>query len=421
MAMLIQDVLKGKIPSGILVELEGKVEEILPSFALGDIVYERFVLDDGTGKITVISLRSPKCFLPGDKVLVKGRTRPCPYAPSVPCIETVGDDIEIKEWKWIDPRFRQEMDIKGDFSVNALLQVTKFDEEVIKGVVETDLDPLKMREKFEENLSAGEDVSYLVDTLAAMTMYSIFLRDLNAAKTVKTALYMISSLELPKEEMRVLKVLEEMVDSLASREGLAPYVQPPEAIKGVVERYPIASDEDVQTLPKLSSLARKLIDDVKQGKRDFVVIELADKNQLAETRRLAEVVAGVAGMKLYYMPYTSVSSAEGAMEVVSDLKSISEGLKPGEKVLFYMEGIEMMLPSERALEMMKVPPEGIQGMKAFKAEMMKVIDEILNNATVIVATSSKMMLDEGFVEKATQVISGTASTIIPTDSQDYTM
>ncbi len=420
MTMSIHDILEGKIPQGSLVSLQGKVSQILPAFALGDLAYERFMLEDDTGKLTVIAPSSPKYILPGDKIKVKGRVRPCPYAPSVSCLETSMDDVEIVEWKWIDPKFRQEMDRKGEFSVNALLQITEFDDEVLKGVIETDLDPLKMRSKLEENVSSGKGISYLVDTLAAMTMYSIFLRDLNAAKTVKEVLYMAKSVNIPKEEKRVLDVLGRMVDSLVSREGLAPYVQPPETTKGIVERYPLASEDEINTLPHLASLANDLLNEVKRGKSEFILIEVANNEQLAEARRLAEIVAGVAGAKLYYMPYSSISSTEGVADVLSDLKAIPSSLGSG-KVVFYFEGLEMLVPSERALEMMKVPPEGVQGMKVLKVEVLKAMEGILGKALVIAATTSKMMLDESLVEKAARVVSGSTGASISSESQGYTM
>ncbi len=420
MTMSIHDILDKKVPSGSLVNLQGKVGQILPAFALGDLAYERFVLEDDTGKLTVIAPSSPRYILPGDKIKVEGRVRPCPYALSVSCLETTFDDIKILEWKWIDPRFRQEIDKKGEFSVNALLQITEFDNEVLRGVIETDLDPLKMRSKLEENASSGKGISYLVDTLAAMTMYSIFLRDLNAAKTVKEVLYMSESINVPKEEKRVLEVLGRMVDSLVSREGLAPYVQPPETTKGIVERYPIASKDEVSTLPHLASLANDLLNEVKGGKKEFILIEVASNDQLAEARRLAEIVAGATGAKLYYMSYSSISSTRGIADVLSDLKTIPSGLEGG-KVVFYLEGLEMLVPSERALEMMKVPPEGVQGMKVLKAEVLKAMEEILGKAWVIAATTSKMMLDENLVEKASKVVSGSAGASISSESQGYTM
>ncbi len=420
MVMSIQEILTGKVPLGSLVGLKGRIEQILPAFTLGDIVYERFILGDNTGKLTIIAPSSPKYILPGDRIEIKGRVRPCPYAPSIPCVETTLDDVEMVEWKWIDPRFRQEMDKKGEFSVNALLQITEFDDEVLKGVIETDLDPLKMRSKLEENISSGKGIGYLIDTLAAMTMYSIFLRDLNAAKTVKEILYMSESINIPEEEKRVLEVLGRMIDSLVSREGLAPYVQPPETTKGIVERYPLSSKDEIGTLPNLASLANDLLNGIKEGKNEFVLIEVASNEELTEVRRLAEIVAGVEGAKLYYMPYSSISSAEGIADVLSDLKTIPISLQ-GEKVVFYLEGLEMLIPSERALEMMKVPPEGVQGMKVLKAEVLRAMEKILGKAIVIAATTSKMMLDEDLIEKVSRVVSGSTGASISSESQGYTM
>ncbi len=406
MTMRVKDIVEGSVPVGSEVELEGTITDILPSFSLGDIVYERFSLEDGTGRLTVILPTTPKYFLPDDRVRVRGRARPCPYAPSVTCLETSGDDIDILEWKWIEPRFREEAARKGAFNVNALLQITKFDRELIKGVVETGLDPLKIREKFEEDLSSGRDVRYLVDTIAAMTMYAVFLRDLPAADVVKTTLYLLSNLDIPDGERRVLKVLGEMIDALVSREGLAPYISPPEAIQGVVERYPVAEEDEIEGLPRLGSLAKRIIEDLKEGKKEFLIVEISDGSQVMEARKMAEVAAGVAKAKLYYMPISSLSSAEGMGQVISDLKSIVEGIKPDEKVVFYMEGIEILAPSERMMEMMKLDPQAVLAAMAFKADLMKTLESLLEKAVVVSVTSSKVLIDDELASKAAQVISG---------------
>ena len=406
MTMRVKDIVEGSVPVGSEVELEGTITDILPSFSLGDIVYERFSLEDGTGRLTVILPTTPKYFLPDDRVRVRGRARPCPYAPSVTCLETSGDDIDILEWKWIEPRFREEAARKGAFNVNALLQITKFDRELIKGVVETGLDPLKIREKFEEDLSSGRDVRYLVDTIAAMTMYAVFLRDLPAADVVKTTLYLLSNLDLPDGERRVLKVLGEMIDALVSREGLAPYISPPEAIQGIVERYPVAEEDEIEGLPRLGSLAKRIIEDLKEGKKEFLIVEISDGSQVMEARKMAEVAAGVAKAKLYYMPISSLSSAEGMGQVISDLKSIVEGIKPDEKVVFYMEGIEILAPSERMMEMMKLDPQAVLAAMAFKADLMKTLESLLEKAVVVSVTSSKVLIDDELASKAAQVISG---------------
>ncbi len=415
MTMKVEDITKGGVPAGSEVELEGTITDILPSFSLGDIVYERFSLDDGTGRLTVILPTNPKYFLPDDRVRVRGRVRPCPYAPSVTCLETSGDDVEIIEWKWIEPRFREEAARKGAFNVNALLQITQFDRELIRGVVETGLDPLRIRERFEEDLSAGRDVRYLVDTLAAMTMYAIFLRDLPAAKSVKTALYLIRDLKLPQSERRVLELMSNMIDTLVSREGLAPYISPPESVRGIVERYPVAQRGEMDELPRLAQLAKRLVEDLDKGKREFIIVEIADGSQASEARRMAEVVAGVAGAKLYYMPVSSLSSPEGIGQVISDLKGIVDGMKPGEKILFYMEGLELLVPSERMLEAMKLSQEAMTAAKAFKADLIRVIESLLEKSIVVAVTSSKVMIDDEIAGKASQIVSGTTGAGISGD------
>ncbi len=408
MFMNIGEIINGKAPYGSKIVVEGNIKDLLPVFKLGDISYDRFILEDRTGRVVVLLPSSTKYYLPGDTVKVVGRVRPCPYAPSSLCIESSDEEVEIRGWKWIDPHFRKELDRMGNFYVRILLQVSTVDDKVIRGILETSLDPMKIKERFEYVLEKGESASYLIETLSSMTMYSIFFRDLEAAKSVKTSIYLVKGLDLPEGIRSSLRILEEMVDSLTSREGLASYVKPPEAVRGVVERYPLAEDKDLKELAGLEWVANRILESLKERKGEFVIIEVKDRTQLVLTRRLAEIVSGISGLKLYYMPVSSVTDTESFLEAVNDLKVISDSIKSGESAVIYLEGLEILLPSDMMLSAMKLPEESVEGAKVFKTEMGGVFERLLQgNSVIIVATSSKALIDDKFSSKATMLISGT--------------
>ena len=126
------------------------------------------------------------------------------------------------------------------------------------------------------------------------------------------------------------------------------------------------------------------------------------------TRRLAEIVSGISGLKLYYMPVSSVTDTGSFLEAVNDLKVISDSIKSGESAVIYLEGLEILLPSDMMLSAMKLPEEGVEGAKVFKTEMGDLFERLLQgNSVIIVATTSKALIDDKFSSKATMLISGT--------------
>jgi len=75
-------------------------------------------------------------------------------------------------------------------------------------------------------------------------------------------------------------------------------------------------------------------------------------------------------------------------------------------VIFYMEGLELLVPSERMMEMMKLTPQGVSAAKAFKADLMKTLESLLEKAIVVSVTSSKVLIDDELASKAAQIVSG---------------
>jgi len=383
--MPIEDIVSGKLPRGSQVELEGTVTELLPIFLMGGSSYERFSLDDGTAKITVIMPSTDIYLLPGDRVRVVGRVRPCPYAPAVNCVETEGEYVEIKNWKWIEPSKRRSENRKGPFNMSVLLHMTRLDEEVIRGIVETDLDPVRIRERFESCINSGESYDHLLDMLSAMTMYSIFLRDLDAASSVRMTLKLLEALPVG----RILNLLSDMVETLVSREGLAPYLSG--GGKGIVERYPVADESSLEEVIELKGLADRLINDINEGKKEFIVLEFSKGEELEKIRKVVEIAAGITGSRLLLLYASSV--AEETLNVLSEIKETSKNLRGDERVILYLEAPELLFPNEKMLGLLRLPTEALEGASILKSEFSRVFRELSNKILIVAATVSSSMID----------------------------
>jgi len=383
--MPIEDIVSGKLPRGSQVELEGTVTELLPIFLMGGSSYERFSLDDGTAKITVIMPSTDIYLLPGDRVRVVGRVRPCPYAPAVNCVETEGEYVEIKNWKWIEPSKRRSENRKGPFNMSVLLHMTRLDEEVIRGIVETDLDPVRIRERFESCINSGESYDHLLDMLSAMTMYSIFLRDLDAASSVRMTLKLLEALPVG----RILNLLSDMVETLVSREGLAPYLSG--GGKGIVERYPVADESSLEEVIELKGLTDRLINDINEGKKEFIVLEFSKGEELEKIRKVVEIAAGITGSRLLLLYASSV--AEETHNVLSEIKETSKNLRGDERVILYLEAPELLFPNEKMLGLLRLPTEALEGASILKSEFSRVFRELSNKILIVAATVSSSMID----------------------------
>ena len=389
--MLIKDIISGKLPRGSQVELEGRITELLPIFLMGESSYERFSLDDGTGKITVILPLSDIYLLPSDKVRVVGRVRPCPYAPAMNCIETESEYVEIKEWKWIEPSKRRSENRKGPFNMSVLLHMTRLDEEVIRGIVETDLDPVRIRERFESCINSGESYDHLLDMLSAMTMYSIFLRDLDAASSVRMTLKLLEALPIGK----ILDLLSDMVETLVSREGLAPYISG--RGKGIVERYPVAEESDLEKIVELKGLANRLINDINEGKKEFIILEFSKGEELEKIREVVEIVAGITGSRLLLLYASSI--VEETHNILSEIKETSKSLKEDERAILYLEAPELLFPNEKMYALQKLPSEALEMASSLKSEFSKVFRELSSKILIVAATVSSSMVDGDSIDR----------------------
>lgn len=414
--MRAEDIVQGKVSRGTAVSIEGRIAELLPLLAMGGQPYERFILDDGSAKVTVIIPASEKFLLPGDRVRLTARVRPCPYAPAMNCLESEPEEIELLEWKWIEPAHRRGEAVKGPFNIRFLLHMTRMDEEVMEGIISTGLDPLRIKEVFEERLEANEDLRDLTATLTAMTMYSVFLRDLSAANITRMTISLLTGLPLPDEVKLALIPLSDMLETLASREGLAPYISPPEELRGVVERYPVASEEELKEVPRLEGLARKILRDLNEGKRISILLEFSESKDLEEIRKMVQVVAGLSGSRLLMM--TAQSLAEEMTDVIADLREMLS-VKKGERVIVYIEAPELLFPNESMLDLLKVPAELKPNLMSIKAEIVKTLSELLERACLIAATVSGAMVDTQALRVAT-LISMEAGAI-PSGGPDYSM
>lgn len=393
--MQVIDVVQGKVARGDQVILEGKIAEILPIFSMGGQKYERFILDDGTGRITVITPESEKLLLPGDEVRVEARVRPCPYAPIVNCIESESDKIEILEWKWIDPAYRKSELSKGPFDIHVLLHMTKLDDKVMEGIISTELDPLKIKECFEERLESGKSFLDLISTLTAMTMYSVFLKDLSAASSTLTALNLIKGLNIPDDVKLTVDMLSDMLGTMVSREGLAPYISPPKEMKGIIERYPVANE--LKEIPRLEKLARNILNSIKEGRKEVIIVEFSNREDLEEIRRMAEVVAGLSGSKLLLI--SAHSLAEEMEDLISDIEELLRTKQ--ENLIIYIEGLELFLPSDILINMVKISPEAMPTVVKIKEKFARTFKELSGKATIIVTTVSESFVDSEILKGAT--------------------
>ena len=310
-------------------------------------------------------------------------------------METNASNVKILSWKWYGPKERRELEELGPFNVRSLLQVAKLDSDLMRAIKETELDPISFREAF----SSQANVSHLTDALAAMTTYALIFKDIPAAKAVITALYLVKDLNLPDQERRVLSLLEDMLDVLVSREGLAPYIKPPESVRGVVTVYPPSpSKEDLMKLPTLSRLGNELVEMVKGGKGGLFLVEVSEDVHVVEARAMANLVAGLAGAKLYYSPISSLSSEDGLLEVMDDLKRIAEERGP---FVLYMEGAELLFPGE----MLMPKEEPVRwAMESVMGDILKALDSLRSRGPVILVTRSSVMLSEKLTGRATKII-----------------
>ncbi len=400
----VRDAQSDSTPVGKEVVLEGRITDLLPFFNMAGDAYERMRLEDETGAIVVVLESSPKYFLPGDVVRVRGRVRPCPYSPMRRCVESSADEIEILEPKWIRPEDRRELDQMGPFSLQVLLHSTSVDEEIMPAILSTRLDPVRMAEEFRSRISAGKGVGDLVDLLAAMTLYSIFFRRLENASVALSTISMVRGMDLPPGVGERLDLLASMLGMLVSQEGLAPYVSEPESAKGAVELYPTPGEVDVSDLPEgVRRLVEEVAGDLRGGRGGFFVVEFDSPEELRALRAAARAAAGAAEGRLIYSPVDSLK--EDPKEVAKDLDAVARS--EGGPTLVYLEGIEVMVPSPLFLK--SLPEEFAQaaaGMKHLWEDVLRRLGR-KEGLILVVATPNSSLIDPEILKSA-KVIKGAA-------------
>ncbi|HIE24236.1 MAG TPA: hypothetical protein EYP68_08430 [Candidatus Korarchaeota archaeon] len=394
----IGDLLEKVLKTGEIVELEGKVSELLPVFALGTRRYERIVISDDTGQITLVLPSSPKYFLPGDLIKLRGRVRPCPYVPSEVCIETSADDIEILNPKWIRPEDRKELDDLGAFTLFAFLAVTTLDEKKMEPILKTKLESTKIYEEVRKKIELGEDVNDFMEILEAMTLYSVFFRSLSAAEATRNSVIMIKGLDIEKEVRSRLDVMEKFLKAVVDVEGFRPYILSPKT--GLIETYPLGTEEELRKYEELFGPAMEVVKSLRgEGDLRFMIIQLEGSlKELEKVRKVIEVAAGAGGASL--LTSTIDTTLEKFQEVIEQLMRIPERR---ERAILYIEGLEILTPSDLFIStFVKDPNVALK----VRGRSLDLLSKILENPLIVLVavTPSIALVDKKVVEKADRVV-----------------
>jgi len=383
---------------GEIVEIEGRVTELLPVFTLGTRRYERMVVSDDTGEITVSLPSSPKYFLPGDLLKLKGRVRPCPYMPSEKCIETSAEEIVILEPKWVRPQDRKDLDDLGPFTLFAFLAVTTLDERKMEPILRTRLEPVKIYEEVRKRVELGKDISDFIELLEAMTLYSVFFRSLSAAEITQNSVIMIRGLDIGDEHKSKLDIMEKFLRALVDVEGFRPYISGPKA--GLIETYPLGKEEELDKYGELSNPAIEVVKSLRgEGDLRFMIIQLEGSIEgIRKVREVFELAAGVGGASL--LSSTIDTTLEKFQEVIEQLETIPN---KKEKTLLYIEGLEVLVPSNLFISTFVKDPN-----VALKVRMkgLNLLSRILKNSSIVIVaiTPSIALVAKEAVEKADKIV-----------------
>jgi len=383
---------------GEIVEIGGKVTELLPIFTLGTRIYERIVISDNTGEITVSLPSSPTYFLPGDLLKLKGRIRPCPYMPSEKCIETIAEEIKILEPKWVRPQDRKDLDDLGPFTLFAFLTVTTLDERKMEPILKTKLEPIKIYYEVKRRVESGRDINDLIELLEAMTLYSVFFRSLSAAEVTQNSVIMIKGLEIGDEHKAKLDIMEKFLRALVDVEGFRPYILGPKA--GLIETYPLGREEELHKYGELSNPAIEVVKSLRgEGDLRFMIIQLEGSVEgIRKVREAFELAAGAGGASL--LTSTIDTTLEKYQEVIDQLETIPNRK---EKTLLYIEGLEILVPSNLFISTFVKKPN-----VALKVRMkgLNMLSRILKNPSIVIVavTPSIALVAKEAVEKADKIV-----------------
>ncbi len=386
------------LKSGEIVEIEGRVTELLPVFTLGTRRYERMVISDDTGEITVSLPSSSKYFLPGDLLKLKGRVRPCPYMPSEKCIETSAEEIVILEPKWVRPQDRKDLDDLGPFTLFAFLAVTTLDERKMEPILKTRLEPVKIYEEVRKMVELGKDISDFIELLESMTLYSVFFRSLSAAEVTQNSVIMVRGLDIGEKYRSKLDIMEKFLRALVDVEGFRPYILGPKA--GLIETYPLGKEEELDKYGELSNPAIEVVKSLRgEGDLRFMIIQLEGSLEgIRKVREVFELAAGAAEASL--LSSTIDTTLEKFQEVIEQLETIPNRK---EKTLLYIEGLEVLVPSNLFISTFVKDPN-----VALKVRMkgLNLLSRILKKSSIVIVaiTPSIALVAKEAVEKADKIV-----------------
>ncbi len=394
--MKIAEILGGKVEKGTEVQVEGKIVEVLPTAKLGEETYERLILEDGTGRLTVVVKVTPYYFFPGDILKVRGVVKPCFYMTRMTCLETTAEDIEFAKEYRVPLARRESVSSLGPFKLMALLAFTRLDEYLIDVILDTQLDPLRIAEEADKS----ERLECLIELLGGMTLYSVFIKSVEAAKVTETAILLIKPKVSDPKLLGKLEVMESFLRAMLEDQGFRHVIEPV-PVPPVEEVSTELTPEDRKVVEPLAERAGEIVKELIQVEGPhLVLVDLPDENPM-EGRSLAKLMASEAKAKLLMV---SVHAMRENMEgVISELKSLADSLR-GPAVV-YLEGVEFMLPTDLIKSVMG--EDLASSFDAFTAEMIEVLERLSSRPKVIVlaGTISPAMVSSRLLSVARRKLS----------------
>jgi len=340
---------------------------------LGDETYERLVVEDDTGRITVVVKVTPFYFFPGDVIRVRGVVKPCFYMVQSTCLETDPDGIEfVKEYR-VPLTQREAFSELGPFKLMSLLMASRLDANLIDLVIDTGLDPLKIAREAER----PEKLARVVELLSGMTFYSVFARSIEAAKVAETVLLLIRGKASDPKLLAKLELMEEFLRALVEDQGFK-YAIEPIPTPPVQETDTHLSKEEAKLVhPVVEKLSRAIAKLRGESGPGLVLVDLPDDDPL-RGRSLAKLVASKADAKLYVVKVDAIRS--NFKGVLTELSSLADTIK-GPAVV-YIEGVEFLLPTDLIKTTMDA--ETSKAFDAFAAEVTQTLKELSSRPSVLV-------------------------------------
>ncbi len=371
--MKMAEILEGRVEKGAEVQIEGKIVEVLPTAKLGEETYERLVLEDGTGRLTVVVRVTPYYFFPGDVLRVKGVVKPCFYMTRMTCLETTAEGIEfVKEYR-IPLNRRESVSSLGPFKLMALLAFTRLDEYLIDVILDTQLDPLRIAEEADKS----ERLDCLIELLGGMTLYSVFVRSVEAAKVAETAILLIKPKVSDQKLLGKLELMESFLRAILEDQGFRHVIEPV-PVPPIEEVGTELTPEDREAVGPLAQRATEMVKELIHAEGPhLVVVDLPDESPM-EGRSLAKLIASEAQAKLLLV--SAHAMRENMEGVVTELKALADSLR-GPAVV-YLEGVEFMLPTDLIKSAMNA--DLASAFDSFTEEVIEVLRRLSSRPEVVV-------------------------------------